>query len=516
MNLDHVERAKTQWQFIVDAIPLLLFLIDRHGRIIRANRTLERWGLGDVSTIKDGSLHRTLHPGCTATDCYLVEFERQTLSDIAHKRRGQVEAYDPILQRHVEIKFLSTVSEVEHPDLEDVLVVVSVEDISETKRAEKRISQMEDNLRKRIFQETTRRIEIEAFQARLFSLISKTSNFVAMAATDGTLLYLNHSGCVMLQLEECEVAKGMNIFDCLTPEAKSALRDEVLPAAIRNGIWTGSSELLGRHGHRVPTSQVIISHRDPDGQFDGFSIVEQDMTAWIQSEAALRRSQEDLRELSAQLIKVQEDERQRIAADLHDVIGQSVSLVKLSIDNAAEMISNGAAEDAKDALRNLSVRVKDVLVEIRKISMDLHPALLDDLGILPTLSWYFREFESVCASIKVIKTINANENEIPAVLKTTIFRLLQEAMTNIVKHSGANEIQVGLICRAGLLQLTVADNGQGFDTNSCVKGDSTGGLGLRSMKERTRLSGGNYAIDSGTGQGTCIRVSWPIVSAVSD
>ena len=220
--------------------------------------------------------------------------------------------------------------------------------------------------------------------------------------------------------------------------------------------------------------------------------------------------------MSAQLIKVQEDERQRIAADLHDVIGQSVSLVKLSIDNAAEMISNGAAEDARDALRNLSVRVKEVLVEIRKISMDLHPAMLDDLGILPTLSWYFREFESVCSNIRVTKTINVSENEIPAVLKTTIFRLLQEAMTNIVKHSGANEIQVALICRAGLLQLTVADNGQGFDTNSCVKGDSTGGLGLRSMKERTRLSGGTYTIESGTGQGTCIRVSWPIVSAVSD
>lgn len=514
MNLNHVERAKTQWQFIVDAIPLLLFLIDRHGRIIRANRTLERWGLGEVSTIKGSSLHRTLHPGCTAMDCYLLEFERQTLSDIAQKRRGQLEAYDPILQRHVEIKFISTAPEVGHLDPEEVLAVVSVEDISETKRAEKRISRMEDNLRKRIFQETTRRIEVEDFQARLFSLISNTSNFIAMAAPDGTLQYLNKSACAMLQMDECGMAKGMKIFECLTPDAKSAMLNEVLPAARRNGIWTGASELLGHYGRRVPTSQVVVSHHNPEGQFDGFSIVEQDMTAWIQSEAALRRSQEDLRELSAQLIRVQEDERQRIAADLHDVIGQSVSLVKLSIDNAAEMIRNGAAEDAWGALRELSVRVKDVLTEVRRISMNLHPAILDDLGIMPTLSWYFREFESVCGNIKVMKTINANENEIPAGLKTTIFRLLQEATTNIVKHSGANEMQVALIFQAGLLQLTVADNGQGFDTNSCVKGSSTGGLGLRSMKERARLTGGTYAIESGAGQGTCIRVSWPLDSAV--
>lgn len=513
MNLDQIERAKTQWQFIADAIPLLLCLIDRSGRIIRTNRTLERWGLGNVSTIKGASLHGTLHPGCTAADCYLSGFESQILR--SRKMRAEVEAYDPFLKRHVAIKFQPTLSDGGRPDLEEVLAIVSVDDISDTKRAEMHISEVQNGLRERVVQEMGKRIEMEGLQSRLLSILSKTPNFIATAAPDGTLLYLNQSGRNMLQLEDTCTGE-LSIFDFLTPKARGNMVSEALPAALCNGVWRGCSELLDRHGRLVPTTQIVVAHCNADGEFEGFSVVEQDMSSWIQSEAELRSSREESRQLAAQLLNVQEYERKRIAADLHDVIGQSLSLIKLSIDNAAQMIRDGTAEAAGDALSDLSARVKEALVEVRRISMDLRPPMLDDLGLLPTLSWFFRELESACHGIKVVKRIDVAAGAIPVPLKTTIFRLLQEATTNIVKHSGANEMRIGLLHHADVLELTVVDNGNGFDTDQSFKNDDSGrGLGLRSMQERARLSGGIYALESVAGQGTRICVTWPLVRAVS-
>lgn len=510
MNLNQIELAKKQWLFIADAIPLLLCLIDRRGRIIRTNRTLERWGLGDVATIRGRSLHETLHPGCCAADCYLLAFENRILADIDHAGRAQVEAYDSLLDRYLAIDFQPVLAETADPVQEEVLAVLAVDDVSESKRAEIHVSQMQETLRQRIEQEMAKRIEVEEVQVRLLNILSKTPNFIAMAAPDGSLLYLNPSGRAMLELTDDDGADALNIFECLAPEARKAMIEEVLPLVQCDGVWCGSSELLGRRGRRVPTTQVVISHRRPDGAFDGFSVVEQDMTAWIQSEAALRSSQEELRQLSGQLIKVQEDERQRIAADLHDVIGQSLSLIKLAIDNAGLLVAKGAHEPAGEALKELSLRVKDALVEVRRISMDLSPLMIDDLGILPTLSWFFREFEAACQGVQVIRTIQVSEGEIPPPLKITLFRLLQEATTNIVKHAQASEVRVGLVRQDGFLELTVVDNGLGFETKSIFKGDRAGkGVGLRSMKERVRLSGGIYALESGVGQGTRIRVAWP-------
>lgn len=505
-----IEKAKQQWQFVADTIPVLICLVDQDGLIIRSNRTLERWGLGTVATVRGKSLHQTLHPGCSAADCYLPRFERDALADVTLGRRTRLETFDPILDRHLAINVQRVIADDESLGLKEMLAVVSVDDTSELKRSEKNTLQLQETLRERIEQEMAKRIAVEDVQTRLLNILSQTPNFIAMAAPDGALLYLNKAGRTMLKLDEATDPGRLTMFECLTPEARQALLDDALPAALRKGVWTGASALQSRDGQRIPTTQVIIAHRRADGQAASFSIVEQDMSAWVQSETALRNSQDELRQLSAKLLNVQEDERRRIAADLHDEIGQTLSLIKLSIDEAARMIREGAAEEAGTALTGLSARVKDALGEVRRISMDLRPTTLDDLGILPTLSWFFREFEAACRHIKVDREISVAESDIPPALKTQIFRLLQEATTNIVKHSGADRIRVRLAHDDGRLQLIVADNGQGFDPHRRVDRDAQG-LGLSSMKERARLSGGTFRLESTPGQGTSICASWPIV-----
>lgn len=232
-------------------------------------------------------------------------------------------------------------------------------------------------------------------------------------------------------------------------------------------------------------------------------------TQRYRAEESLRHSEEELRQLSGQLMSIQETERKRIAADLHDGIGQSLSVIKLSLEQAAYSLSKGATHEAAETLQQLAPRVKDAIVEIRRISMDLRPSTLDDLGILPTLSWFFREFEAAARDITVERSITAVETDIPAPLKVVIFRILQEAVSNIVKHAGATRIRFGLEKDNDMLIFRVEDNGRGFDTVAFHEAPSEG-LGLRSMQERARLSGGNYQIRSVPKQGTSIRITWPL------
>jgi signal transduction histidine kinase len=225
---------------------------------------------------------------------------------------------------------------------------------------------------------------------------------------------------------------------------------------------------------------------------------------------ALRHSREELRRLSGLLLSIQEDERRRIALDLHDGLGQSISLIKLAIEKTAGLLTAGAVHEAGESLQQLIPRVEEALVDVRRVSTELRPLMLDDLGILPTLSWFLREFQSVRGGVVVERTFNVAEHDVPVPLHITVYRILQEAVHNIVKHSAADRVWIRLDRIDGALQLAIEDNGRGFDPDSVklVEGE-TRGLGLLSMKERASSSGGTYFLSSAPGKGTCIKVSWP-------
>jgi signal transduction histidine kinase len=147
--------------------------------------------------------------------------------------------------------------------------------------------------------------------------------------------------------------------------------------------------------------------------------------------------------------------------------------------------------------------------DVRRIHTDLRPSLLDDLGIIATISWFCREFEKLYLDIRIEKQINIGEEEVPEALKIVIFRILQEAMNNVGKHSKANLVRVALRRTDGQIDMVVEDNGQGFDVEQ-AKSTKNGpiGLGLTSMKERAELSGGGFSIESNKGEGTTMRATW--------
>lgn len=224
-------------------------------------------------------------------------------------------------------------------------------------------------------------------------------------------------------------------------------------------------------------------------------------------EEALRVTRAQLWRLSAQHLSIQEDERRRISAELHDGLGQTLSLVKLSIEAAA--VDAEASSKIRETMERLSSQVKSALVELRRMAMNLRPSTLDDLGLVATLSWYLREFEATCPQMKLERDISVGEAEVPDALKISIFRIVQEATNNARKHAKAGRIKIGLTSVKGLLKLLIEDDGQGLDLASVARQrDFKHGLGLQSMKERAELSGGTYDFQSAPGRGTRISVTW--------
>ncbi len=224
--------------------------------------------------------------------------------------------------------------------------------------------------------------------------------------------------------------------------------------------------------------------------------------------AELEQVNEALNDLSTKLLNAQEDERKRIAMDLHDSIAASLGAVKLKLQRF--LVQTGTQLSADTALSDIITVVDDVIMDVRRIMANLRPSMLDDLGLLPTVRTHLKEFQQLFPSIHVSTHLNIHEEDVPPPLRIIVFRLLQEALNNVGKHSRATEVLVSLYTREGHLTLEVNDNGVGFNPHSLPRSSSRyTGFGLSSMAERARSSGGQFTVDSSPGAGTRIRVSWP-------
>jgi len=228
------------------------------------------------------------------------------------------------------------------------------------------------------------------------------------------------------------------------------------------------------------------------------------------AEEALARSEDQLRHLSTQLLQAQEVARKRLARELHDGIGQSLSAIKFKIETVTKHIRGQTDWEGVAELEKLVPMIQSTVEEVQRIAVDLRPFMLDDLGLVATLNWFLREFQSTYSSTWLDWRIELREQEVPESLKIVIFRITQEALNNVARHSNAEEVRVTLKKRRDRIELLIKDNGVGID------GDSIGlsaryrrGFGLASMKERTELSGGVFRLDTGPRQGTSIRASWP-------
>jgi len=218
----------------------------------------------------------------------------------------------------------------------------------------------------------------------------------------------------------------------------------------------------------------------------------------------LEKANEALRNLSSRLMSVQEDERKRIAGELHDTIGSCLSGVKFKIENVLQQVGK-APTVVGESLSTIIPVIQEGIEECRRMQQDLRPSMLDDLGLLPTLSWFCRRYQTIYTGIKIDLEQTLEESDIPNSLKIVIYRVTQEGMNNIAKHSKADLVHLSLRKMESSIELSIEDNGAGFNPQTIKQR-----LGLMNMRERTELSGGTFEVKSTIGKGTTIRTEWTI------
>ena len=224
----------------------------------------------------------------------------------------------------------------------------------------------------------------------------------------------------------------------------------------------------------------------------------------------LAKANETLRQLSVRLLSAQEEERRRIAGEIHDTLGACLSAIKFKVESVFQGITKTPSAPI-ESLGAIIPVIQEGVEECRRIQMDLRPSMLDDLGLLPTLSWFCRRFQTIYSGIRVDHEVTIEESEVPVSLKIVIYRVTQEAMNNSAKHSKANSLRLSLLKTDGRINFMVEDNGQGFDLEKALGSENTNrGLGLTNMRERIELSGGCFEIESAKGKGTIVRAWWPI------
>jgi signal transduction histidine kinase len=231
-----------------------------------------------------------------------------------------------------------------------------------------------------------------------------------------------------------------------------------------------------------------------------------------QREADHLRSSQKLQTLTRRLVDVQEAERRHIARELHDEIGQTLTAAELNLQ-AALRLTRGNAVSRR--LTEGVQAVERVLDQVRDLSLNLRPSMLDDLGLEPALRWYTQR-QAALTGLKAEFRSDPLEGRIDTVVETECFRVAQEALTNVVRHAVARAVAVELSNRDGHLHLSVRDDGVGFDVSAlreqAVRGAS---LGLLSMEERASLAGGALELNSTPGQGTEVHAWFPLKLRVS-
>ncbi len=224
--------------------------------------------------------------------------------------------------------------------------------------------------------------------------------------------------------------------------------------------------------------------------------------------AETREARQRLQTLSARMLAVQEAERRRIARELHDEVGQALTAVKINLQLLKQPPpAPGVTEARIDETLGI---VDRTLQDVRQLSLDLRPSLLDDLGLIPALQWLVRVRGERAGLVGAV-VADLPEGAVPDDLAITCFRVVQEAVTNVMRHARATQLWVELRRRAGELELVIRDDGVGFDVEAAYRRARSGtSLGLLSLEERVELAGGRSVIESGPGRGTTVRVWLPL------
>jgi signal transduction histidine kinase len=281
-----------------------------------------------------------------------------------------------------------------------------------------------------------------------------------------------------------------------------------LAAARATGHFEAEGWRVRKDGTRFWANVVITPVCDDSGALTGFAKVTRDLTERKRIEDALRLSHEQLRQLSLRLEQVREEERRRIAREIHDELGGMLTGLKMDVAQLRRQ-GKGLGTAGLARLEAFSQDIDHTIQTVRRIATDLRPAVLDDFGLLAAMEWQLGEFQKR-AGIETQWASNASEATLSGDAAAAVFRVFQESLTNIARHAQATRVTVTVTVGREALAFEVADNGRGITPQEMRSAKS---LGLAGMRERLRLLGGELQLAGQPGQGTRLSVRVPLPAA---
>ena len=284
---------------------------------------------------------------------------------------------------------------------------------------------------------------------------------------------------------------------------------ELFLALEREGVFRCEFRVRHKDGTIFLTEHTVTQIADSAGQPSHVVSAVRDITERKKAEKAARRSEDQLRKLSLLLLDAQESERKTVARELHDSIGASLAAVKFGLERKLRAIEQGKPISGA-RLEDLLALVQGAMKDARRIQQNLRPLVLDELGVAVAVRSMCRDFQKIYPHIEISLDLSIQEKDVPDHLKIVIYRISQEALNNVAKHSQADAVTLSLKKVKDHIELAIHDNGVGFDPEKeSQNGRRHLGLGLASMKERTQLAGGAFTLTSGKGRGTTIHARWP-------
>ncbi|MBU0728477.1 MAG: PAS domain-containing protein [Proteobacteria bacterium] len=355
---------------------------------------------------------------------------------------------------------------------------------------QEKLIQLKDQIRQRKLSEEALRDSEERLQA----ILDNTSAIIYLKDTEGKYILINQ--------------QFTKIFNVKAEETIGKTDHEIFAAEIATQFWTNDRLALAENRlcqmeETIPQDDglhyylsVKFPLYDHATMINGICGISTDITA-------LKKAESQLRRLSGSIMDSQEKERSAIARELHDELGQILTALRLDskwIQNRLQNADNPGSERAQ----SMTELIDKTIDEVRGMATRLRPGVLDDLGLIDALEWLTNDLEK-----RSEFSCTFSHNEVPQVsdaIATAAYRITQEALTNVTRHSGATQVDVALRYQEGALTLAIQDNGQGFDMQKLEESE---GLGVTGMKERATLIGGNVAIDSQPGLGTTVYVQIP-------
>jgi PAS domain S-box-containing protein len=331
-------------------------------------------------------------------------------------------------------------------------------------------------------------------------------------ASDAIIIH-DMEGNVTDANKACEKLLGYSVDELVSKKASNFLREDALALArqIREKLLSGEriEQRYEQHLQRRDGSEAIIELASrlitADGKPIGFENIGRDVTDE-------RKMRDNLRFYLKQVLQAQEEERKRISRELHDDAGQSLLLLMHRLDALASDPANRLSKQAKDKVTQLHRLAVKIFDGLRRYAQELRPAILDLMGLVAALGWMAENLERNRRT-KVVVEVRGTECELSPEAKLVLFRIAQEALNNVKRHSDATRAVVKLEYKPQKIIMTITDNGKGFEPPERLSDlASIGKLGLTGMEERARLLGGTLRVQSMPGEGTTVTTELPLNS----